>query len=158
MPIFVAHASLRWVNLLEPDDKLGVAALTGRLLDEGTTQHTGRQIAEMIESTGGALSMSSSGGSVKVLSPDRSLGLGLLFECLSQANFPPDAFGRQQAHLLTSLADAERQPEVKADRAYKALTYGKHPLGRPSSGTLMSRLMSVQVMWARPSVSNVRPM
>jgi zinc protease len=136
LPIFVAHASLRWVNLLEPDDKLGVAALTGRLLDEGTTQHTGRQIAEMIESTGGALSMSSSGGSVKVLSPDHSLGVGLLFECLSQANFPPDAFGRQQAHLLTSLADAERQPEVKADRAYKALAYGKHPLGRPSSGTL----------------------
>src|SRR5262249_53817282 len=40
------------------------------------------------------------------------------------------------AHLLTGLADAERQPEVMADRTYRALAYGKHPLGRPSSGRL----------------------
>jgi len=135
LPIVVAEASARWVSLLEPDDKLGVAALTGTLLDEGTSKHSGPEIAELIENAGGALSLSSSGGSVKVLSSDRSLGLGLLFECLSQANFPQDAFARHQARHLSGLADAERQPEYKAERVYRSLAYGKHPLGRPSSGT-----------------------
>ncbi|HEV3118997.1 MAG TPA: insulinase family protein, partial [Gemmataceae bacterium] len=79
LPIVVADASLRWVGLLEPDAKLGVAKLTGDLLDEGTAKHSGPQIAEMIENVGGSLSFGSSSGSVKVLSPDKSLGLELLF-------------------------------------------------------------------------------
>src|SRR5205807_2854550 len=60
---------------------------------------------------------------------------GLLFECLSQANFTQDAFARQQAQLLSLLADEHRQPEYRAERAYRRLAYGKHPLGRPSLGT-----------------------
>ncbi len=136
LPIVVAGASVRWGHLLEPEDKAGVATLTGMLLDEGTARHTGPQIAEMIEDVGGALSMSSSGGSVKVLTADRSLGLSLLFECLSQANFPKEAFARNQAQLLTRIADAQTQPDQKAEMLYQKLAYGKHPFGRPSFGTI----------------------
>src|SRR5262249_11607659 len=46
LPIVVADASVRDVHLREPEDKAGVAVLTGRLLDEGTAKHTGQQIAE----------------------------------------------------------------------------------------------------------------
>src|SRR5262249_34730078 len=95
LPVVVADAMLRRVHVLEPAEKAGVATLVGNLLDEGTAQHTGPQIAEMIENVGGSLAMSAAGGSVKVLAPDRSLGLSVLFECLAQANFPPDAFARE---------------------------------------------------------------
>ncbi len=84
LPIVVADVSLRYSSLLVPEAKGGVGALVGSLLDEGTAEHTGSQIAEMIENVGGALEMHSSGGSIKVLSGDRDLGLGLLFECLSR--------------------------------------------------------------------------
>src|SRR5439155_18895545 len=64
LPIVVAQASLRHAALLEPEDKAGVAMLTGNLLDEGTSKHTGPQIAEMIEDVGGTLNVNASGGGV----------------------------------------------------------------------------------------------
>jgi zinc protease len=136
LPIIAAEAYVKEVTLREPEDKAGVASLTGNLLDEGTTQHTGPQIAEMIEDVGGVLSFSASGGSVKVLTPDRSLGLGLLFECLMHANFPKEAFARKQAQQLSLIEDAERRPDAKAQMVYRSLVYGKHPYGRPSRGRL----------------------
>jgi zinc protease len=135
LPIVAASAAVRRVTLHEPADKAGVAHLAGSLLDEGTTKHTGPQIAELIENVGGVLDMNAGGGAVKVLSPNRHLGLGLLFECLSQANFPKEAFARKQARQLSMIADSDLQPETKALRVYRSLAYGKHPYGRPSQGT-----------------------
>jgi zinc protease len=134
LPIVVMDALLRRVRVQEPEDKAGVASLVGDLLDEGTTQHTGPQIAEMIENVGGSLSAGASGIDVKVLAPDRSLGLGVLLECLTQANFPQDAFAREKAQQLSAIADAERQPELRAQMEYRRLAYGKHPYGRPMLG------------------------
>jgi zinc protease len=113
---------------------VGVAALVGTLLDEGTAKHRGPEIAEMIESVGGTLSLSSNGGSIRVLAPHRKLALSLLFECLSQAAFPKDAFARQKQQLLAGIDDAEHKPDTKARMLYRETLYGKHPLGRPTLG------------------------
>src|SRR5262249_60053708 len=64
----------------------------------------------------------------------RSLGLGLLFECLSESNFPREAFNRQKERLLAEIDDQERRPDAKARQVYREMMYGKHPLGRPSLG------------------------
>jgi zinc protease len=134
LPIVVASADVKQVRLLEPENQVGVAALTGRLLDEGTAKHTGPEIAELIENVGGALSMSSSGGSVQVLSPDRQLGLSLLFECLTVPNFPEAAFTRERQRLLSEIQDAQRQPDTKGRLVYSEMVYGTHPFGRPANG------------------------
>lgn len=134
LPIFVASAFVRNVPLLEPDEKAGVATLVGNLLDEGTDRHTGTQIAELIENTGGVLGMSGSGGTVKVLSADRQLGLRLLLECLTRPTFPQEAFARERERLLSVIDDAERQPDAKAQLVFQELIYGKHPYGRPAHG------------------------
>jgi zinc protease len=144
LPIVVAQAHVNHVRLLEPADKSGVATLMGMLLDEGTPAHTGPQIAELIENNGGELSFSSSGGSLKVLSPDRSLGLGLFFECLAQASFPKDAFERDRVRLLSTIEDTERRPDTRAQQLYRATVYGSHPYGRPTLGQ-------------RPSVAKLTP-
>jgi len=136
LPIITAQAQLRIVNAYEPDDKLGVAALTGLLLQEGTAKHSGPEIADLIESVGGALELSSAGGTVKVLSPNRSLGLGLLLECLTQPAFAKDSFQREQAQLLSTLRDQETQPESVAALAFEAAVYGKHPRGRSPLGAI----------------------
>jgi len=135
LPIVVAEALVKDVRLYEPAAKSGVATLVGRLLDEGTAKHKGPEIAELIEDTGGALSFSSAGGSVKVLTPYRKLGLGLLFECLSEPTFPADAFNRQREQLLSEIEEAETKPDTRAAKEYRALVYGKHPFGRLASGT-----------------------
>jgi zinc protease len=135
LPIVVAQATVRNSGFHEPEEKAGVATLMGNLLDEGTSKHTGPQIAEMIEDVGGILNLNSAGGSVRVLTPQRSLGLGLLFECLQDAQFPKDAFAREREKLLNEIDDAEQRPDLKARMTYRKLVYGKHPLGRPSFGT-----------------------
>ena len=88
----------------------------------------------MIEDVGGQLTLTSGGGSVRVLSPQRHLGLGLLFECLAEPAFPPDAFKRNKDKLLSAIDEAESEPQSRARRAFYAAVYGKHPLSRPALG------------------------
>jgi len=135
LPILVAEAHVKDVFLREPADQSGVAALTGALLDEGTPQHTGPEISEAIENVGGALSLDSSGGSVKVLSGNRTLGLKLLIECLSQANFPAKAFDRKREQQLATIDDADHEAIERGSKLFHKLVYGDHPLGRPALGT-----------------------
>jgi zinc protease len=130
LPIVVAEAYVQHVSLLEPADKAGVSALVANMLQEGTTRHSGPELAELIEDVGGQLSLSASGGSVKVLSPDRKLGLGLLFECLSQANFPKEPLERVRKQILGGIEDEETRPEARANAMFRGLVYGKHPFGR----------------------------
>lgn len=135
LPIFVAEAAVRDIRLHEPANQAGVATLTGMLLDEGTAKHKGPQIAELIEDVGGELNMERDGGTVKVLSADRQLGLGLLLESLMTPSFPKEAFARKQAQLLSEIEDAETQPAPRASQAFAAIVYGQHPYGRSSLGT-----------------------
>jgi zinc protease len=130
LPIVVAEAFVKDVELREPEAKAGVAALVANMLQEGTKERSGPQIAEAIEDVGGVLSMTASGGTVKVLSPDRKLGLGLLFECLSRSDFPKEPLERVRGQLLGGIEDEEQRPENRARALYRQLAYGKHPYGR----------------------------
>jgi zinc protease len=138
LPIVVAQAFVEDVSLRAPEDKAGLASLMGSLLDEGTAKHTGPQIAEAIENVGGALSFNASGGSVKVLASDRAVGLSLLIECLRTANFPAEAFAREQQHQLAAIDDADREPMERGGILFRKLVYGSHPLARPALGTKAS--------------------
>jgi zinc protease len=135
LPVVVARAEVRDVMLREPAEKTGVAALTGSLLDEGTDKHTGKQIAALVEDTGGTLNLGVSGGSFKVLTPDTDLALGLLFECLMKSTFPAEAFARNKDRQLSGIDDALTQPDTRAAHEFNTLVYGKHPYGRFDLGT-----------------------
>jgi zinc protease len=135
LPLVAAQVFVRGVRLSEPRELAGVASLTGSLLDEGTATRTSREIAAAIEGVGGELSLSPSGGSVHILSPDLGLGLGLLFDCLINANFPADAFARLKAQSIAALDEAMQQPDSKAQILFQSMVYGEHPLGRPALGT-----------------------
>lgn len=134
LPIVVSRVVVRDVTLREDPSQAGIATLVGGLLEEGTDRHTGQEIAALIEDTGGSMSLSSSGGALKVLTPDTDLGLGLLFECLSRPTFPADALERQRDQQLSAIDDAETQPSTKARLLFNALVYGKHPFGRSTLG------------------------
>jgi zinc protease len=134
VPVVVAAVEIKDVQLWEPPAQAGIATLMGSLLDEGTQKHTGKEIAELIENTGGTLSLRGSGGSLKVLSSDADLGLNLLFECLLQPTFPAEAFDRQKEQQLSIIADNQTQPEIRAQELFQAIVYGDHPFGRPATG------------------------
>jgi zinc protease len=138
IPVVVARAAVKDVSLREPAAKLGVANLVGDLLDEGTDKHTGEQIATLIEDTGGSLSFSSSGASLRMLSPDADLGLGLMVECLTRPTFPKEAFDRQREQQLAAIAEAEVTPKTRARQLFNQLVYKDHPFARPDIGTKAS--------------------
>ena len=131
LPIVVAEANVRHVRLHEPADQVGIANLMGVLLEEGAGARTGPQIAKAIEDTGGSLDMNSSGGSVKVLADDTELGLDLLFDSLIRPKFGEDEVESKKDQLLASLAEDEKRPDSRAQRAFRAAVYDRHPLGRP---------------------------
>lgn len=134
LPIVVAEAYLKDVRLREPADKSGVAALTGNMLEEGGGGRTGNEIADAIEGTGGVLTFGSTGGSVKVLTPDADTGLGLLFGSVIKPTFPKEAIERRRAQLLSTIADVETQPQNRARQELSAAVYGDHPFGRSEYG------------------------
>jgi zinc protease len=138
LPIIYAQAHVARVRLYEPAEQSGLAAFVGMMLEEGTTRRSEKEIAEAIDNMGGILSLSATGGSVKVLTPDRAKGLDLLIDCLSRPAFPADAIKRIKEHQLAEIEDQKLQPEARAREEFMRIIYGEHPLGRPFLGTTAS--------------------
>ena len=134
LPLVAAEAFVAGVRLREPADKSGVAALVGEMLEEGTPTRSGDEISTLIEDTGGSLSFTSGGGSLKVLAPDTDLGLSLLLDSLANPAFPPTRSSGSGDQLLSAIAEAETTPAVRARQLFSATIYGDHPFGRPTHG------------------------
>jgi predicted Zn-dependent peptidase len=79
-----------------PLGRSGLAALTCRLLDEGTEKRTASQIAEAVENAGASLSTFSdrelSGISLDGCAADLEMGLDLVMEMLTSPIFQEDRF------------------------------------------------------------------
>ncbi len=134
LPIVVAEAYVADTRLRESAEQTGLAVLVGDMLEEGAGKRTGEQIAELIENTGGSLSMGSTGGTLKVLTPDTAAGLELLFDCLAKPTFPAEALDRKKAQQLAVIADVETQPQNRAKMLLNERIYGDHPFGRSAYG------------------------
>ena len=134
LPIIAVEAHVAEIRLREEKGQSGIAALVGEMLEEGTATHTHEQISNIIETTGGSMSLSSGGGTLKVLTPDLRVGLGLFLECLSRPSFPIDSVERKRDQLLSVIADVDTQPQNRSKRMLDAAIYGDHPYGRSSFG------------------------
>ena len=55
------------------------------------------------------------------------------WSCLVRPKFGKDEVESKQDQLLSSLAKDEKRPESRAQRAFRAAIYDRHPLGRPSA-------------------------
>ena len=125
---------------VEPRDKEGVAALTARLLDEGTERHTSEEFAQLLERKGIALGagMTDSGLGVDLDVPKRRLGeaLDLLQQALGEPVFPEAEVTR---HVKTRLAEIEQERAMAPHRAAREFIATFFDSGdrasRPSAGT-----------------------
>jgi len=134
LPLFVASASVSHGRMREPADKLGVSSLVSLMMEEGTTTRKGDEIARLIEDTGGSMSVSSHGGTLKVLAADAEIGLTVLLDCMLNPIFPMDILEAKREEVLATIAEEDRKPNNRASREFNALLYGKHPYGRPTLG------------------------
>ncbi len=73
------------------ESKPGLACLTGRLLEEGTTSRSAEALAEAVEDVGGTLEVGSTGASLRVRAEDLPMALELLADVVRRPAFPAEA-------------------------------------------------------------------
>ena len=116
--------------------KPGLAYLTGRLLDEGTTSRTADELAAEVEDAGASLDVGPTGASLRVRAED----LGAALAWLADLTIRP-AFGAESVRWLKRKISAEYQsdrddPVFLAEALFRRLVYDDHPLGRDSRGAI----------------------
>lgn len=120
----------------------GQAAVTGRMLAEGSRRRAWRQIAEQAENRGMAVwsfgGLESIGVAVDALSTDWRRAVRWSAELALEPSFPVgrcEWIRRQAAAELESQAD---QPEVRTAREFLRALYAPHPRSRPILGSAVS--------------------
>jgi zinc protease len=142
-PAVTINATLKAGGLYEPTDRVGVAYMTGRVLDRGTEQRSADVISEELDDRGVTIRVTTSRHTMVVtctcLSEDFDAVLALVLDVIRRPVFPEEEFVRRRAECLTSLRQDEDNPSVRAVESLFELLYGAgHPYGRPSKGTVES--------------------
>jgi zinc protease len=141
-PVPVASISLvfRHGAAACPTGKSGLAALTARLLTEGTRKHPGVKLAEAVEQLGTTLDedagRDASSLSLSALTSDVERAIELLGEVVTEPAFAPADFERVQGEWLDGLRAERQAPERLASLAALGTLLGK-PHGSPVSGSLV---------------------
>ncbi len=142
LPVVAVEIDLAAGAARDPAMLPGLASLTADLLDEGTTDHTGQEIAEALESMGAALAISTSHDathlSLHVLKRYLPAALDLIVELLRTPAFRDDDVARIKKETRAALIAGEQEPNTVAGRAYRHAAYGDHPYGHPADGTVES--------------------
>ena len=126
----------------DPTDKPGVAALAATLLDQGTTTKSAAQIANAVDSIGGAMGTGAGTDlsfiNAVVMKDGLNVALDMVADVAQHPAFAPDEIERQRQQSLSGMQVSYEDPEFLANVVFDRLIYGFHPYGRPQSGTPQS--------------------
>jgi zinc protease len=119
----------------------GLASVTSRMLDEGTTTRDTAAIARGFEMVGAEFGASSYRDmavvELRVLSDPafREPAVDALADVVANAQFPADAYARAQKSSEIGQQQQEQSPSALAGRLFYKGLYGEHPYAHPPSGT-----------------------
>jgi zinc protease len=123
----------------DPQGKAGLANLLGSLLDQGTATRTAQEIADQIDTIGGALGTGSgsdlSFANIVVMKDSFATGMELLADVVRNPKFDVEEIDRQKQQAISSLQVNATDPDFVASAVIDRLIYGFHPYGMPGSGT-----------------------
>ncbi len=139
IPVLAIQAFVNAGMLYEPEEKAGVAMLTGDLLDEGVEDDTGRLltaegVASRIEFVGGEYETTSSGAAVKVLSEHAAVAFDLVRDTLRWPSFPEDRVKDILEDMVVRIESMEDDPAEVARRLFYEQAFRGHPYHRPAIG------------------------
>lgn len=136
----IAHLSVRFKvgSVYEPEDKAGLADMTARLLDKGTTRRTATALAEELDFLGARLEASAGGTgstvSLSLLAKDVERGLDLFADILQHSRFDAAELERERARMLSQIQQRRVNPRQVVAETFRETLYAGHPLHRPISG------------------------
>jgi zinc protease len=123
----------------DPERKGGVAELVAHLLDQGTSTRSAEQIAEQIDTIGGAMGTGSGTDltyvNAVVMKDSFAVGMDLVADVARNPTFAREEIERQRERQVSSLRVSDEDPDYVASVLFDRLVYGFHPYGLPGSGT-----------------------
>lgn len=142
LPLVSISAVFKAGLMAETPANNGISRLLSRTLIKGTTTRTAEQLADEIEAVGGGISSDAGNNSlslfVRVMQPDRRLGLEILSDVLLHSTLPEKAIAREKEVQLASIKAEEEEVTVVARNLLRANLLQGHPyslrhLGTPES-------------------------
>ena len=138
LPVAAISVRFRVGSAYDPEDKAGLADLTARLLDKGTTTRTATAIAEELDFLGARLDASVGGTgstvSLSLLAKDIDRGLNLFADILRDSCFETAELDRERISMLSQIQQRRVNPRQVVSEVFREELYGDHPLHRPISG------------------------
>jgi zinc protease len=123
----------------DPKGKLGLAHELASLLDQGTETKSAGELADAIDSIGGAMGAGAATDltylNMVVMKDSFDAGMRMLSDMARRPAFAPAEIDRQRQQVIAGLAVSLEDPDYVADAVFDRLVYGFHPYGMPHTGT-----------------------
>lgn len=142
-PAVSLYATVEAGSGWDPHDRLGLAALTARVLDRGTASRTAEDLAEALDSRSVSLGVGVTrhllGITCTCLSADFADMLEIVADIVRHPTFPIDQVERRRTELVTAIRQDHDNPAAVASDTLMALLYPDgHAYGRAVQGTVSS--------------------
>ena len=143
LPLVAASLVLHAGSGVNPVDRPGLASMTARMLQQGTTTRSALQIADRAADLGATLNSGAgtdtTGVSTRSLSRNFPDALELLADVALHPSFPQAEIERVRSERLTGIVQEKDEPFALAMRVLTSALYGpRHTYGYPDSGTTES--------------------
>jgi zinc protease len=139
VPLLVLILVLPVGAAADPDDRPGLAAITGDMLDEGCGNRSALDIHDALARIGAQFETEvgpdATVMSLSVLARNRGRGLDLLAEMVREPRFDQREFDRVRDLRVNRLLQLRDLAPAVADRAFTQLLYRGHPYGHLAIGS-----------------------
>jgi predicted Zn-dependent peptidase len=141
----------------DPEDRYGLASLTGDLLDEGAGDRNAIQLADAFGALGTQLEVDvgPDATALSVTTLSRFLGpvLALMADVVARPRLEPADFNRVRELRINRLRQLSRSAATVADRMYVSAVFGAHAYGHGALGTTASldaiTIDETRAFWSR---------
>ena len=167
VPAVALNATFTHGSVEDPEDLPGVAYLTRKVIDRGTTSRSAGDIARTLDDRGVSLRTSVTRHSFSLscvcLPEDFHEILALIGDVARHPGFLAEELERRRVEAITSLHEDEDDPsKLAVDLLHESLYGSQHPYGRLIKGTrgtletiTRAHLLQYQERWLVPSALRV---
>jgi zinc protease len=139
LPLVSIVASFKAGLLAETPETNGITKLFSRTVLKGTKTRSAEQIADEIESIGGAIGSDAGNNSfsvsAKVMQPDLAKALEILGDVLQNPTFPEKSIAREKEAQIASIKAEDEEMTTVARNLMRRTLFSNHPYGLRGNGT-----------------------
>lgn len=142
-PAVTIHASFTAGSIYDPPGQGGLAQFVSKVIDHGSVERSGDQIADELENRGVSLSVTVNRHALQLvltcLVEDLEFVLGILADVVMHPQFPEAEVQNTRGELITLIRQDEDNPAAVATESAMTLLYGEaHPYGKRPRGSVAS--------------------